>query len=330
MNYKRLEISPDILMQYVLDARRSTRHNSVGGHITRNKGQSLEFRDYIPYTIGQDFRHVDFRATVRKNGIESLKDPNSWLMRDFHAEEHLKLFITIDPSDTMRYPQVQHLKRGQKASNMTKLQIALWLAEALSLIAFQSHDQIIWHPLFINEDERDSVFIPNRSNQVQRPYDYFKNILDPNTAVFNQIPIQQYLKPAYVWIVISDFYFQKNISQFIDHVHMAQKGNRWVILIDLDTWEYEKYPFEKKKGFWRLWGASVTENAHKKVYPTIGYLQDVKNKIIKHKQHIFNGCVGADRSTWVWKKEAESADEVFSWNWERDLYLKRLFMRTGL
>src|SRR5437868_8729133 len=57
-------------------------------------GSSMEFADYRRYTVGDDFRRIDWRAYAR---LERL------FLRIFEAEENLTITVLIDCSDSMQY-----------------------------------------------------------------------------------------------------------------------------------------------------------------------------------------------------------------------------------
>lgn len=103
-----------------------TRRSMATGRAGRRRsplpGSSMEFADYRRYTVGDDFRRIDWRAYAR---LERL------FLRVFEAEENITVTVLIDCSDSMYH--------GAPA----KAGLALSLAAALSYIALQSEDNVI-------------------------------------------------------------------------------------------------------------------------------------------------------------------------------------------
>ncbi len=128
---KPLPLSQAHLERFRLRTRRQHRATMVGGHQMRRKGQSLEFYDYRQYTPGDDVRHIDWRASARHGGRDEL------LIKNFAAEEHMALVISIDTRPSMFLPDA-----------MSKLQVAAWIAEAVARITLRSADKVVLHRLF--------------------------------------------------------------------------------------------------------------------------------------------------------------------------------------
>lgn len=49
------------------------------------------------------------------------------------------------------------------------------------------------------------------------------------------------LEPATVWMIVTDCYFaEEQALRLAKQIRAAREGNRWVILVDLNSWPYEK------------------------------------------------------------------------------------------
>ncbi len=125
-----LPIPSSQLDRYRLRLRQRDRGTVAGAHLIRQRGQSLEFREFRPYLPGDDIRHVDWRASARHHRREEL------VVRTFEHEVQTRVVISIDTRATMRLPEVA-----------SKLQIARWFAEAMSYIAGRSGDSVALHAL---------------------------------------------------------------------------------------------------------------------------------------------------------------------------------------
>jgi hypothetical protein len=278
----------------------------------RRKGQSLEFYDYRPYLPGDDIRHVDWRASARYGKAEDL------LVRTFAAEEQLTLIISLDLRESMQFPV-----------SMPKNLIAAWLSEAISWIAIRSGERVILHRLFGTpnasiQELHGTGSIASIRKVLSRFYSYkgTKTQLNLNT-------LERYLKPAVVWIIISDFYFDMDVvgKKLGSRIAEAQDGMRWIILFDTDSWSYEKQFLGK--GPRKIEGPGLltpdyTLEIDNKIYFT------VEERIKEHKQHFRDQVSrGAfDCICWKWPLE-EKPDPSFFFeeHFGKDRVLRRLFMK---
>jgi len=339
--YTQLPTSQNFLTEYRLEARRTIRRAMIGGHIMRRLGQSLDFHDFTHYTPGDDIRHVDWRTSLRKNGVQALNNPDQWLIRRFLAEEQLTLFVSLDMRPSMLLPQIQPVPRGEVAPNISKLQMALWLAEALTRIAVPDHDKVIWHSLFghrsvvskIDHLDQAAAFY-ERVNREYGKYAVQPLPLgsDPNAPrpeeVLNQDGFDRFFPPAAVWLIITDFYFTDLAArQLAARVHQAQAGRRWVILVDLDSWSYERAILEE--GFRQIdgpWSQTKKLNLDKQ------RLNEVEMQIAKHKRALFEMIPRADKTAWVYPTELRTSAQLqqfFEDAFQRDHDIRRLFMKDA-
>jgi uncharacterized protein (DUF58 family) len=63
--------------------------------LTPKRGRGLEFADHRPYTAGDDFRHIDWKAYKRLNRL---------LLRLFDEERDLPIYLMLDVSQSMAEP----------------------------------------------------------------------------------------------------------------------------------------------------------------------------------------------------------------------------------
>jgi uncharacterized protein (DUF58 family) len=62
---------------------------------TPKRGRGIEFADHRPYTPGDDFRHIDWKAYRRLNRL---------LLRMFDEEQDLPIYLVLDVSASMAEP----------------------------------------------------------------------------------------------------------------------------------------------------------------------------------------------------------------------------------
>jgi uncharacterized protein (DUF58 family) len=78
----------------VVSKRAFAGHNRAD-RLTPTRGRGLEFADHRPYTAGDDFRHIDWKAYKRLNRL---------LLRLFDEERDLPIYLMIDASRSMAEP----------------------------------------------------------------------------------------------------------------------------------------------------------------------------------------------------------------------------------
>jgi hypothetical protein len=313
-----LPLSQAFLEQYRIRAKRYFRPSLVGGHTIRRKGQSLEFRDFAPYLPGDDIRYIDWRASARYYSLNPMD--MGWLVRRFTAEENQTLTISVDNRETMRLPDV-----------MPKLHVAIWLAEALARVALQSDDRVFLHHLF----GRNHVLMLEGKAAMRRAasiLERFREVPDAreqaNLAALEQA---RCLPPTAVWIIITDFYFEQGpaIRPLLHQIMRVQEGLRWVIMVDLNSWPYEK----AQLGY----GGRQIEGPGQFLPPeTARYeideraLSQVEEKIEGHK-NAFHSEVQRGGYTvsshWNWPAVSTDPLDFFRNSFSADRVLERLFMK---
>jgi uncharacterized protein (DUF58 family) len=79
---------------HVVSKRAFAGHNRAD-RLTQTRGRGLEFADHRPYTPGDDFRHIDWKAYKRLNRL---------LLRLFDEERDLPIYLMLDASRSMAEP----------------------------------------------------------------------------------------------------------------------------------------------------------------------------------------------------------------------------------
>lgn len=92
-----------------------------GERLSKRKGQSVEFADFRPYSVGDDLRYLDWNLFARLDRL---------FLRLFLEEEDLHVHILLDNSLSMEY------------GNPTKLHYAKQVAAALGFIGLTNMDRV--------------------------------------------------------------------------------------------------------------------------------------------------------------------------------------------
>jgi hypothetical protein len=216
---------PEFCEQFRTRAQDRLRPYASGRHIQLWRGHSLEFRDYAPYTPGDDIRHVDWHATYRSG------KKDEWLVRRFQAEEGWNIIVSIDTRESMYLP-----------SSLPKIHMASWAAEAVARIALRSDDKVYFHRLF---GAPQPLPFFQRSSSIPRVFPTLKKLLKDSALEDSSMNLAQFRGGFFTnaaLIIFSDFYFTDNPEQRTElarFIRAVEQGWRWVILVNLDSWPLE-------------------------------------------------------------------------------------------
>ena len=112
---------------HVVSKRAFAGHNRAD-RLTAHRGRGLEFADHRPYTAGDDFRHIDWKAYKRLGRL---------LLRLFDEEQDLPIYLFIDASQSMS---------SQGTLNTDKFDQARRIAAALCYIGLAHLDRVTIMP----------------------------------------------------------------------------------------------------------------------------------------------------------------------------------------
>ena len=298
------------LDRYRLRLRQRDRGTVAGSHLIRQRGQSLEFREFRPYLPGDDIRHVDWRASARHHRRDEL------VVRTFEHEVQTRVVISIDTRATMRFPDVA-----------PKLQLARWFAEAIAYIAGRSGDSVALHSL-----ESGRVIELGSSGDRGRIRQALQRVSVQTTASGGSWnALERALPPGSVWLVLTDLYFadEADVMSLAARVRNAQQGSRWVVLVDFDSWACETR--RVGPGLHRLDGPGVSA-PELRVRFTAGLLDDVKARIDERKRRFDRAAAagGYERLRWTWPPEADpTATAIFREHFFGQEIVRRLVMPDG-
>ena len=332
-----LPIPSSQLDRYRLRLRQRDRGTVAGAHLIRQRGQSLEFREFRPYLPGDDIRHVDWRASARH------QRRNELVVRTFEHEVQTRVVISIDTRATMQLPDVA-----------PKLQLARWFAEAMAYIAGRSADSVALHALEGGQvvelgSSADRLRIRRALQRVcmpkatpgraRRAREERSGVRGPasDEPGFGAEPrpictaLGRALPPGSVWLVLTDLYFADDaeVMSLAARIRNAQQGSRWVVVVDFDSWPCETH--RVGHGLYRLDGPGVSA-PELRVRLTSGLLDDVKGRIDERKRRFDRAAAagGYERLRWTWPAAADpAATSIFREHFFGQEIVRRLVMPDG-
>ncbi|HYI24997.1 MAG TPA: DUF58 domain-containing protein [Thermomicrobiales bacterium] len=125
------------LRRVVLHSRRLSTSGLSGEHRSRRKGPSPEFADFKAYTIGEDFRRIDWNAYARLDAL---------YIRESEITTEFDVHILLDVSRSMDW--------SSDPDQPTKLRYALQLAGAFGYLALWHFDRLSITPIGSNAQRR--------------------------------------------------------------------------------------------------------------------------------------------------------------------------------
>src|SRR5262245_6975230 len=310
-----LPLSSAQLDRYRIRLRQRDRATVPGAHLIRQRGQSLEFREFRPYLPGDDIRHVDWRASARHHR------PDELVVRTFEHEAQTRLVISVDTRATMRLPEPA-----------PKLQLALWLAEAIAYIGGRSGDSVALHAM--SGPAAGSLVELGASADRRRIRHALQRFAarpaDPPRLSWGVV--ERALPPGSVWLVLTDLYFERDadVTGLAGRIRDAQRGSRWVVVVDFDSWASETRRIGR--GLRRIDGPGVS-GRELRVQLSDNLLDDVKRRIDERKRRFDRGAAGGgyDRLHWTWPPDATPAPAaIFREHFFGHEIVRRLVMTDGV
>ena len=136
------------------------------------------------------------------------------------------------------------------------------------------------------------------------------------------------LPPTGVWIIITDLYFSTDVGRLLaDRIRRAREGPRWIILVDMDSWTFEKS--NMGLGPRLLQGPQTSEH---RVQMDQNAWDLVTQRIHTHKQAFIKriDLPPNDLTTWLWPTSTTHPETFFREQFRNNETLQRLFMRDAL
>lgn len=185
-------LSPELLRrleQFQLLAQRRAKSSARGERRSRARGQSVEFADYRNYSVGDDFRYLDWNLFGR---LERL------FVKLYEEERELPVTIFLDASESMTF------------GTPSKFEFARQVAAAAGYVALCGFDRVsvVAFPESMGEAAARGALRLVRGRK--SAFGFFENLSRVNaggTAAFNETLRRGALmaRQAGVAIVLSDF-----------------------------------------------------------------------------------------------------------------------------
>src|SRR5690349_20242072 len=118
-----------------------------GTHLSPKRGSSLEFSDYRHYSLGDDFRYIDWGMYARTDKL---------YVKLFKEEEDLLTYIFLDASASMGFP-----------ASDRKFEKAVAIALALAYVALSSGDRVMIRVLAGSGPHPPPTFVIGRHRIVE-------------------------------------------------------------------------------------------------------------------------------------------------------------------
>lgn len=164
----------------------------TGEHPTRQTGEGLDFRDFRPYTPGDDLRRVDWNIYRRSHRVT---------VRLYDSQRRIPVTILVDRSASMFFDEPP------------RVHIALQAAALLASATLQSHDSLTIHPF---AETLARPCLPTVSNHRRLP-DVLRALaaVEPGGptdlhTVLSQL--QRHPRPPGLIVLISDFFDERGLD----------------------------------------------------------------------------------------------------------------------
>ncbi len=155
-----------------------------GERRTRKRGVSIEFADYRNYAQGDDLRFIDWNIYGRLDRL---------LLKLFHEEEDLCVYLLVDRSFSMAY------------GSPTKLDYAKKVAAALGFIALHNQERVV---VTAFSEDMDLMFRPARGRrQMWKMFDFLEALRpDGSTGLYKALrSFSIRNRRAGILVILSDF-----------------------------------------------------------------------------------------------------------------------------
>jgi uncharacterized protein (DUF58 family) len=139
------------------------------------RGQSVEFADFRPYSVGDDFRRIDWNAYARLE---------RFFIKLFVEEEDLTVHLLVDTSRSMDWGQPN------------KFTYAVRSAGALGYIGLHGLDRVTITALGVHQNGNGGYFSPHRGKQNAFALFSFLQGLTPNGQAQLGYALQSYAASA--------------------------------------------------------------------------------------------------------------------------------------
>lgn len=190
------------LRRVILRSRRLANSGLTGEHRSLRKGPSPEFADFKAYTVGDDYRRIDWRAYARFDAL---------YVRESEITTEFDVHILVDVSRSMDWSSGPGLP--------TKLRAALQLAGALGYLSLWHFDRVSITPVGSDAQRR---FGPAQGRSNIRPMLGWLERLHAQregdlVAALSRLVYER--RRVGILLIVSDF-----LSEDLDRLETAMRG----------------------------------------------------------------------------------------------------------
>jgi uncharacterized protein (DUF58 family) len=134
LRHKYLQLSDLRRLEYLLFApRRIVEGRYSGQYATRQRGQSVEFRDYREYLPGDDIGSLDWKVYGRSDKL---------FIKLFEHQSELTVQLLLDASGSMAYRGGDGTEKSRRLSTeQSKYDYACCLAASIGFLVMKQHDR---------------------------------------------------------------------------------------------------------------------------------------------------------------------------------------------
>jgi uncharacterized protein (DUF58 family) len=179
----------------VINVRMMMNTGSGGNRKSRSKGSSVEFSDFREYSIGDDFRRIDWNAYGRFDRL---------FVKLFMEEREAMVNIFIDSSRSMNFGEPK------------KALAALKLSGVLTYLALNNLDRVCLNSLSEAQFKQSPAL--NGRGMFQRCVEFLENLQFTGATDLNSYIKKKEFKGSGVSIIFSDFFTPGGIEAAVKYL----------------------------------------------------------------------------------------------------------------
>lgn len=179
----------------VINVRMLMNEGAGGNRKSKSKGSSVEFSDFREYSLGDDFRRIDWNAYGRFDRL---------FVKLFMEEREAMFNIFVDGSRSMSF--------GEPKKSMA----ALYLAGVIAYLALSNMDRVCLNSFSNNMLKQSSIM--NGRNTFRRCIDFLENVeFDGTTDLSSSIKKKEF-RGGGVSVILSDFFNPGGIEDAVKYL----------------------------------------------------------------------------------------------------------------
>ena len=190
------------LRRVILRSRRLARAGLSGEHRSLRKGPSPEFADFKAYTVGDDYRRIDWRAYARFDSL---------FVRESEITTEFDVHLLVDVSRSMDW--------SSNPDTPTKLRRALQLTGAIGYLSLWHFDRVSITPVGSDAQRRFGP-VQGRTN-IRRMLSWLERLHAQSegdlTAAMSRLVFER--RRAGILLIVSDF-----LSEDLERLETAMRG----------------------------------------------------------------------------------------------------------